>query len=185
VWAARSFYEHRHEQLQQLGSSFHLAQLEPFLNLFNQGRPWVRSSIMGLIRSSSVLSQHIGFDPSITGSSPTLWVFPSILGLDPSILGSIPASWGSIPASWVRSHFPLTQWNMRGGRLNSVEYLKNIKKIPFYLFEGEALGPEHDGFVWDVCRPILELGPETVIPSLYWRAIESLARTTKVRGREA
>ncbi len=35
--------------------------------------------------------------------------------------------------------------------------------------------------MWDVCRPILELGPETVIPSLYWRAIESLART-KVRG---
>jgi hypothetical protein len=37
VLAARSFYEHRHEQLQQLGSSFHLAQLEPFLNLFTQG----------------------------------------------------------------------------------------------------------------------------------------------------
>jgi hypothetical protein len=55
------------------------------------------------------------------------------------------------------------------------------KKILFFLFEGEALGPEHDGFVWDVCRPILELGPETVILSLYWRAIESLART-KVRG---
>ena len=44
---------------------------------------------------------------------------------------------------------------------------------------GEGMGPDHEDFVWEICRPILELGPELVVGVLYWRAVESLA-TTKV-----
>ena len=42
------------------------------------------------------------------------------------------------------------------------------------------MGPEQEDFVWEICGPVLALGPDLVVPVLYWRAIESLA-TTKVR----
>jgi hypothetical protein len=36
--------------------------------------------------------------------------------------------------SWVRSQHPSAQWNLRGGRLSSVEYCKK-KKIPQKIFK--------------------------------------------------
>ncbi len=139
MWAARSFYEYRHEQLQQLGSSFHLAQLEPFLNLFTQGRPSVQhhgldSIIVGSIPASWVRSQHHEFDPN------TLGLVPASLGSIPGSLGSIPASLGSIPASWVRSQHHGFDPNILGSISASWVRFQHLDSIPASLDRSQYHG---------------------------------------------